>query len=254
MRDNLMRRKLAAGEPVFGPSVPFLAPAMVEVAGLVGFDFIYLDAEHGYLDPGEVEQMVRAAEVRDITPVVRVPDSNPQTMLRYLDTGVAAVQVPHMYGPADVQRVLAASYYHPRGRRGLAGGRWADYGMTLPLAEATARVNAELLAIPQIEDREAIDALDEILAVPGLEMVFIGPADISQALGYPGRPDHPDVRKTLEILFARCREAGKWVGTAVFSPEQVAPLRQQGVQYFLLGGLRLFASGSREFLKAARAS
>src|SRR3954471_22775999 len=129
MRENTAKAKLKAGEAIIGPIVGFTSPQLVEIAGRAGFDFVFLDCEHGAIGLDEVENMVRAADLVDVSTIVRVPENNPQQILRYLDLGAGGVQVPHVKTRDDAARAVEASKYRPQGSRGIGGGRAADYGL-----------------------------------------------------------------------------------------------------------------------------
>jgi 4-hydroxy-2-oxoheptanedioate aldolase len=246
---NVVKEKLLRGERALGLSFGFACPPLVEVGALIGFDFTYVDAEHGTVSPRECEDIVRAAACRRQPTICRVGTSDPQVMLRYLDTGIAGIQLPHMRQPEDVARAVRAVRFHPHGDRGLAGGRWADYGLGEPLPKAVARANDEVLLIAQIEDMEAVERLDELVAVPGVDVWFVGPSDLSQAAGYPGQQDHPEVRSLVESTITRLRERGKIVGSAAAQPEAANRYLDLGVQYIQINVPRLFVAGAQAFLR-----
>src|SRR5579871_1600172 len=135
VRANEAKRKLAAGGTVIGVFQAVAAPALTELFGYCGFDYVVIDAEHGPLEPKDVEDMVRAAELVGTTPIVRVPQNIPQVLLRYLDVGPQGVLIPWCQSAAEAQAAVQATKYHPEGRRGLAGVRAARYGVGMPLTE-----------------------------------------------------------------------------------------------------------------------
>lgn len=246
---NPVKEKLLRGERALGLSFGFACAPLVEVGALMGFDFTYLDAEHGTISPRECEDLVRAAGCRQQATICRVGTSDPQVMLRYLDTGIAGIQLPHMRRAEDVERAVRAVRFHPHGERGLAGGRWADYGLRDPLPTLVGRANDDLLLIAQIEDLDAVERLDELVAVPGVDVWFVGPSDLSQAAGYPGQQDHPAVRELVEGATTRLREKGKIVGSAAAQPEAANRFFELGVQYLQINVPRLFVAGAQAFLR-----
>src|SRR5579872_5944497 len=133
MRVNLTKKKLRDGEAVYGCWLRYPDPGLVEFVAYQGWDFLVVDAEHGALDPRTCESVVRAAELRDVTPVVRVTSNDAPVILRFMDTGAQGAQVPMVSTAADGERAVQAIKYWPRGSRGLAASRSADYGQTLPL-------------------------------------------------------------------------------------------------------------------------
>ena len=246
---NPVKDKLRRGERALGLSFGFACAPLVEVGALLGFDFTYLDAEHGTISPRECEDLVRAADCRQSPTICRVGTSDPQVMLRYLDTGIAGIQLPHMRTAADVERAVRAVRFHPDGERGLAGGRWADFGLRDPLPRSVARSNDELLLIAQIEDLDAVERLDELVAVPGVDVWFVGPSDLSQAAGHPGQQDHPEVRALVESTIKKLRDKEKVVGSAAAQPEAANRYFELGVQYVQINVPRLFVAGAQAFLR-----
>lgn len=243
-----LKERLQRGERILGLSFGFACAQLVEVGALMSFDFTYLDAEHGTISPRECEDMVRASSCRGKPTICRVGTSDPQVMLRYLDTGISGIQLPHMRRAEDVQAAVRAVRFHPDGERGLGGGRWADFGLRESLPKSVVRANEELLLIAQIEDSEAVERLDELIAVPGVDVWFVGPSDLSQAAGYPGQQDHPEARALVESTITRLRERGKFVGCAGAQPEAVNRYFELGVQYLQINVPRIFVTGAQAFL------
>jgi 4-hydroxy-2-oxoheptanedioate aldolase len=246
---NPVKEKLLKGERVLGLSFGFVSPQLVEVGALMGFDFTYLDAEHGTISPRECEDLVRAADCRQSPTICRVGTSDPQVMLRYLDTGIAGIQLPHMRTAQDVLNAVRGVRFYPHGDRGLAGGRWADFGLRDPLPKSVTRANDELLLIAQIEDMEAVERIDELTAVEGVDVWFVGPSDLSQAAGFPGQQDHPKARALVEDTIKKLRDKGKIVGSAAAVPDAANRYFELGVQYIQINVPRLFVAGAQAFLR-----
>src|SRR6266446_4837196 len=150
MRTNTTKAKLAEGKVVFGAIISRYAPDLVELFGAIGYDFVMIDCEHGPMDLNQVEHMVRAAEVFGITPIARVPDHEPATVLRFLDRGVQGVIVPHVNTAAEAQSVATAARYFPEGNRGVGSGRAHDYNVSRARGETTRWLNEQTLVIPMI--------------------------------------------------------------------------------------------------------
>ena len=234
MRENRVKAKMRQGTLALGTSVGLADPAVVELIGLAGFDAAFIDMEHTCFELGMVEEMVRACEVAGITPIVRVPDNNPKTMLRLLDAGVQGIQVPHIAGAADALAAVKAVRYAPLGERGMAGAsRAARYG-TMPLGEHLATSNAEILLALMIEDLPALRDVAEIAATSGVDLIAIGPGDLSAALGVSD-PRDPRLRETIEHVASTLRRVGKArmafpLGLSAY-PVTPAHLREMGVAY-----------------------
>lgn len=253
MRKNVIKEKIKAGQPVLGTFINFYSPAAVEICGYAGVDFVIVDAEHGAMGPQACEEMVRAADVVGITPIIRVAENIQQNILRYLDTGALGVQMPMINSRADAELAIRSVKYYPLGRRGLAGTRAAAFGLVTPLSEYVKQANAETMLITHVETMEAVAALPEILELEGIDVVFIGPTDLSQAMGYPGRPTEPAVQEMIDRLIKQIQASGKAVGTICSSGEQAKRLIDRGVLYIANTGVNLLASATREYLRTARA-
>ena len=133
MRENKTKAKLLAGETVLGCFLRYPDPSLAEFVALMGWDFLMFDGEHGVMEPADCENLVRAAELRDVTPIARVPTNQPHVILRMLDTGVGGIHVPWVNSGAEAEAAVQAIKYGPRGMRGLAGVRAADVGQTMTL-------------------------------------------------------------------------------------------------------------------------
>ncbi len=225
-----MKNLIASGKPAFGVSVQFASADIVEMIGELGFDWVMLDAEHGSITPDNIGPMVMAAELHGITPVVRPEKNDPAVINKYLDRGVMGMQVPHVNTAEEAAAVVEACRFHPDGKRGLGGGRMADFGFGVSTSEYVKQANENMLVCVQIEDVEAIENLDEILAVEGVDVFFIGPTDLAQSLGYPGQNGHPEVQKVIQETFARIHAAGKASGTPG-AAEQAKKNAESGVLY-----------------------
>ena len=206
MQENRVKRIMSQGGLALGTHVGGIPdPQIVEIIGLAGFDAAFIDMEHTSLDLHDVQACVMAAERVGITPIVRTPGFDPAFILRLLDMGVQGIQVPHVSDPETAKEAVKAVRYPPEGDRGMAAGsRAADFGKT-PLLEHMARSNREILLACMIEDMEAVERIDEIAAVAGVDLLAVGPSDLSRSLGVSGHPDHPRLVAAID----RVREAVK---------------------------------------------
>jgi 4-hydroxy-2-oxoheptanedioate aldolase len=254
MRANRMKAKIQAGQPVFGVSVMIPSPQVVEMIGRLGYDWVLIDCEHGTIGPETVELMVMAAEASGITPIARPWTNSPDAILRLMDRGVMGVQVPHVNSASDAQRAVEAVKYHPLGKRGLAAGtRPAHYGYGVSAAEYVEWVNRETLVCVQLEEAEALQNIDEILGVEGVDVFFVGPSDLSQSMGYPGRKDVPEVQQAIDHAFATIVGAGKAPGSAG-GTEAIVDYVHKGCLYVYTHVPKLLASASAAFLDAVTAA
>jgi 2-keto-3-deoxy-L-rhamnonate aldolase RhmA len=253
MRDNLTKRALREGRPVFGIFVRFPDPALAEFVAYQGWDFVIFDGEHGTLEPRDCENLVRAAELHDVTPIVRVPVNQPHVILRLLDTGVQGCHVPWIGDAADAERAVRAVKYQPHGQRGLAGVRAADYGQRGSLGEYVRKANEETLIVVHVETASAVDEVDAIAAVDGIDVVFLGPADLSQSLGVPGEVRHPTVLEHLERAASATLAAGKALGVTVPDAEAARAWIERGATYVTTPLEAVLGAGTRGYLERIRA-
>jgi 2-keto-3-deoxy-L-rhamnonate aldolase RhmA len=210
---NAMKDKIARGEPALGVSLMFPSPQLVEMLGHAGADWVLIDCEHGSIGSGDVEVMCMAADASGITPIGRPRSNSSADIQAILDRGVKGVQIPHITTKAEAERAVAAVKFGPGAGRGLAAGTRPDrWGLGAKMADFVAQANAASLVCVQIEDREAVANIDEILTVPGIDVFFIGPSDLSQSMGHPGDAKAPVVAEAIAQTLAKIRAAGKVPG------------------------------------------
>jgi 4-hydroxy-2-oxoheptanedioate aldolase len=253
VRRNPMKERWREGGVARGVSMMIPSPQMVEIVAHAGFDWVLLDCEHGTLSPESVELMVMAAEATGITALGRPRNASPEGILEVLERGVMGVQVPHIRTAAAAREVVDAAKYHPQGNRSLAARtRPAGYGLSTLPTQFTEEANRETLICVQVEDAEGLESLDEILEVPGIDVVFLGPSDLSQSLGFPGRTDHPELRGAMRDAFERIVSSGKVAGSAGDASAWHACL-ESGATYLYTHVPTLIAGGSTPFLSRAPA-
>jgi len=254
LRVNATKAKLKAGETVFGCFYRYPEAGIVEVLGYYGWDFILFDAEHGTITPRDCENLVRAAELRDVTPLIRVTTNTPPVTLRFLDTGVQGVQMPMINTKADAEAAVRSVKFHPRGTRGLAGSRAADYAQTQPFSfrDYTAQANAETMVIVQVETAAAVEMLPEIVQVPDIDVIFIGPSDLSHSYGVPGDLQHPKVQEAMNQIIAVVEGTDIALGTLVPNAQAARQWQERGARYIVVGFEALLGPACRGFLQAVR--
>ena len=251
MQENIVKTKLRKGESVVGAFCNIESPAIVEILGILRYDFVIIDAEHGPMDVASCEEMIRAADASNITPIVRIAVNLQQNILRHLDAGALGIQVPMVNTREEAQEVVYSTKYPPLGKRGLASTRSASYGIGLPLSDYVKISNDETLVIVQIETKEALANIKQIASVDMIDLVFLGPTDLSAALGHPGEPTHPEVLETIERAGKIIRDLGKSVGTIARDQKAYAHWRNQGFQYLATGVPQLIAESARAYIQAA---
>jgi 2-keto-3-deoxy-L-rhamnonate aldolase RhmA len=209
-----LREHLRAGVAA-GVGLTFATPQLVELCGRAGFHWALIDCEHGAFSTESMEHAFIAADAVHLPLMVRPPSDRPEAILAALDRGAAGVQVPHVATAPQAEAIVRAVKYEPLGNRGLGTSvRAAGYGIDLDVAAYVAKANHETIVCVQIEDEEGLTNVAEIAAVPGVDVVFIGPMDLSQALGHPGDLARPDFRRRVEDAFRLAHAAGKITGTS----------------------------------------
>ncbi len=231
MKKNNLKEALKKGKNVFGPFMKFTDPAAVEIMGFAGFDFIIIDAEHGPISIQDAQNMIRAAETTNITPVIRVANNDEALILRALDIGAQGVEIPQINSKLQAIKAVRSVKYAPQGERGVCRYvRAANYS-SMDKFEYFKSANNETMIIAHIEGIEGINNLDEILSVPGIDVIFIGPYDLSQSLGIPGEVSHPLVTEKMKEVIMKCRENKVSVGTFADDVETAKSWVSLGVQY-----------------------
>ena len=173
MRENTMKQKLAAGQPVFGSMITFPSPQVVEMLGYLGYDWVLIDNEHGSITIDLAEDMIRAAEYSGTAPIVRPVGNRPEIISPFLDRGAWGVQVPHVNTAAEARAAVSAVKYFPEGERGLfSGGRPAEYGFNQATPDYVADANRNTLVCLMLEEVEAIENIPELVKVPGVDVYF----------------------------------------------------------------------------------
>ncbi len=254
MQTNALKRKLQDGQAVFGVMLTFPSAPVVEMLGGLGFDWILLDNEHGSVTVDNSEDLIRAAELSGIAPIVRPVGNRPELISPFLDRGAWGVQVPHVNTAAEARAAVAAVKYHPEGHRGIfSRSRPAGYGFSGATADYVKEANRNTLVCLMLEEVEAIDNLDELVAVEGVDVFFIGSGDLSQSMGYPGQQPHPEVQEQLERGVKIITGAGRIAG--VSCPDHLVPqYLGLGVQYFHGSVSALLQTASVDYLKGMRAA
>lgn len=253
LRSNSLKQKLANQPCVFGTFCEIAAPAIMEILGLAGFDFAVIDREHGAFSVSETENLIRAAATTGISPMVRVADANETSIRQPLDMGAAGIHVPQIESAHMAEAAVRAALFHPHGERGLQPWvRNASYGAQ-PLREYLAEKNEDTCIVLHLEGHLALKELDAILAVPGFDVLFIGPYDLSHSLGIPGEVNHPHVREAMYKIIDAARVAGKYAGTFCATAEEAEEWRIAGVRYLAVSmDANLLLSAARSMVSVLR--
>lgn len=228
------RERLRAGDVLLGASIVFSDPRVTEALA-PSVDFIWLELEHALIGPESVVAHVLAARAGQVPMLVRVPSGTTAAIKPALDSGVQGLIVPQIRTVEEVRAVVDDVRYAPVGRRGIGPVRPSDYGR-IPARQAVAASAEEVFLAVQIETVEALEAVDEIAAIPGLDSLVVGPTDLSASMGLLGEFDHPRVVRGIERIVAAARANDLSVGVGVGSSETAAAMIRHGVQWVQLSG------------------
>ncbi|MBO9472875.1 HpcH/HpaI aldolase/citrate lyase family protein [Shimia sp. R10_1] len=241
---NTFKAALAANQPQIGCWMSFGSPLAAELMSTTGFDWLVVDGEHAPNDLLSITDQLRAMNGSDSHPVVRVPIYEDWILKQVLDAGAQTVLVPMIDTAEEAAAVVRACRYAPEGVRGMggAGARVTRFG---EIADYVSNANEEICVLVQAESRAALNKLDEILAVDGVDGVFIGPADLSADMGFPGNSDAPEVQTAIAAAIQKITAAGKAAGILTFS--------QQAAKTYLDLGATFVAVGMDTFILAQTA-
>ena len=244
------RRRLSAGEPVFGLWVTLDSASVTEMAVAVGVDWVVIDAEHGQLDWSQILEHLRATVRSDTVALVRIAERDTVLAKRALDLGADGILVPMIETAEQLEEAIRDCRYPPEGRRGIGGERATAWGQAIP--EHAAEANEHVLVVPLIESVRAVAEVPRMAKVPGAEVFCFGPADFSATAGHRGQWEGPGVAEQIVALKDSLRAAGKSCGVLTRSPEDLVSRRSQGFQMLGLGSdAGLLFRSLHEMLRAA---
>ena len=249
MSPTPFRSRVCAGEPVLGCFLTWPTAGLLELAALAGFDFVVLDGEHGFFTIESIAAMVAAADAAAIPAVVRVPSCGAAEIGRCLDAGAAGLLFPRGDGAAAIGEAVAAARYPPEGRRGLGGVRANRYG-TISYASHVADANASTLLAAQIETPGALEELEAIGRESALDVLFVGPNDLSQALGIPGAFGDARYQEALRRIADSAGRAGKTAGIMAGKREQIPALAEAGFRFVTVSDRTLVLESGRAWRDA----
>ena len=239
MRTNNVITRMSAGEIAYGCNLSFPSSTLIEAMGRAGFEYVTFDGEHGPFTPEVLDDLCRFADMAGLTPMARVPNIEPSTILRFLDRGIMGITGPHIINRERAQQLADGCRYAPRGKRSFGSGRGAYFGDFESGPEYMEHTNDNVLVIAQLEDVEVLDHIEAILSVEGIDLYASGPQDIAQSMGLPGQPNHPRVKEFEAQVRDAVHAAGKKTTDDVMVTARA---------------INLFLEGSRAFLAAHRGS
>ncbi len=238
---------LAEKDTVYGVFCKTNDPFFIHVLGKSGFDYVILDNEHGPNAIRETFPLITAAKATGMHPIVRVGKLDDITIQRTLDLGVAGVQIPQIQSGEDAEKVRRFSKFYPKGKRGMCAYVMAADGGLMDKNDYFASQNDDVAVIIHIEGVEGIQSLDDIIAVDDIDVIFIGPYDLSQSLGIPGQVDNPKLIASIQEIVDKCRAKNKDVGIYVDNVETAKRYKDIGVKYISISvDVNIFARAAKD--------
>jgi 2-keto-3-deoxy-L-rhamnonate aldolase RhmA len=256
MRKNKTKDLLRRAETALGTWLDELrSPAVAQLLAAAGLDFLIVDMEHGPYNLETVADIVRMARQIEITPIVRVPDLTWERVSRVLDAGAQGLMLPRVEQPSQVADFVSYIKYPPAGRRGMASGLGNTDFQWVNTPEYIDFINDEILVIVQIETLAAVAHLEALAQVGGADVFFIGPEDLSIALGWPGQSNHPRVAETIDRIVKTSSDHQIWPGIHTSDPAALPALREQGMRLITYASdVEFIYTGARQGIQALRGS
>jgi 2-dehydro-3-deoxyglucarate aldolase/4-hydroxy-2-oxoheptanedioate aldolase len=234
MRRNEVKQRLLNGETVIGTMVQEMrTPAIAQILRVVGYDFFMLDMEHGAYSLETAADIIRVGRLAGICPLVRVASPEYDLVARTLDQGALGIMMPRIEAREQVERFIEAMKYPPVGKRGCSSDAPHSEYVFGPLPDFLAANNQDTLAIVQIERKVAVERVDELLSVPGVDAALIGPEDLSVSLGYPGESGHPAVVAAIEAVIAAAARHNVAAGIHMGSVEKLQGWMARGMRLIM---------------------
>jgi 2-keto-3-deoxy-L-rhamnonate aldolase RhmA len=253
VRPNSLKAKLRAGRRAVGALITINSPELVETFGHLGYDFVFIDGQHGGLGVETARELIRAAELTGMTPLVRVRKNDAAEILEYLDQGAGGVIVPDVLSRADVEAAAKATRYPTRGVRGAMGmSRAAFYGVPQAGAAYYRQADEEILCCAIFENHAILPELDAAVRVPDLDVVVIGPGDLSMSMGIQNGWKDPRVQTEVTRIHAAARAAGKPAMIVALDHNDGRRLLAEGYQALLVVSGPLIVNAARDFLRVLR--
>lgn len=236
MKENRVKQAILSGGTALGAFVTeFATPGLPRIVAAAGADFVIFDMEHSGFGIDTIKALLAATRATDLMPGVRVPATEYHFIARVLDAGAVAVMVPMVESSMQALRIVSSAKYPPVGRRGAAFGFAHDDYLGRDVAETMRSANAETLLIAQIESAAGVQNVEEIAAVAGIDVLWVGHFDLTNSLGIPGQFDHPTYLAALDAVRAACRKHGKAAGFAPSTPAEAKKMQDLGFNILAFG-------------------
>ncbi len=252
-RPNPLKERLRRGEVAVGTMfMAVTCPAVGHLVRNAGFDFLIVDMEHSWFTFSEVFAMIQSCRSLGISAIVRIPEKRYEMVARTLDIGADGILVPHVDTPEEAEHIVQWAKYPPRGERGIAIRTGQSGYRSLPADEWVRWQNEYTMVIAQIESTKGVENAPAIASVEGVDVIFVGPGDLSLSLGLPGQPQHPKVVEAVERIISSAKEAEKPSGIHVFDLDSVRRWTEAGMTFICYGSDVSFLASAREQVERIR--
>jgi 4-hydroxy-2-oxoheptanedioate aldolase len=250
---KFIRERVLAKEPMVGTFLTTGSSTVAEIVGCAGFDWVLIDLEHGSGDYESLVHQLQALESTPVAPVVRIANNDAPRFKRVLDLGISGVMVPYISSPQEAEAAVSAMRYPPAGIRGVArSSRSTRFGADFK--DYFSKANTSLLTVIQIENEAALNCVDEIAQVDGVDVLLVGPLDLSVNLGIPEQFDHPKLKKSLNKVLSAVRKYGKVAGIQLLEESHLRDSVKRGFTFISAGSdTGLVASGAKELAAVLKA-
>ena len=248
-----LKSRLSKGDLTIGSWITLGHPSIAEIMAAAGFDWLVLDMEHSVLELSEIQTLIQVLDGKQCPSIVRLTSNHPDQIKRVMDAGATGVMVPMVKSAEDARAAVQSVYYPPRGQRGVGLARAQGYGSSFQKYRSWLEENAVIVAM--IEHVDAVNSIDEILAVDGIDAYIIGPYDLSGSMGRPGDLNHPDVQSSIARVLEAGHRSGKPGGIHVIEPDQDELQRRIAAGFNFLGyglDIRILDSVCRSHMKTIR--
>lgn len=250
-----LKAKLARNSLTIGSWITLSHPSIAEIMAAAGFDWLVLDTEHSVLELSDVQMLIQVLDSQQCPAIVRLTSNHPDQIKRVMDAGATGIMVPMVKSAADAEAAVRAVYYPPRGGRGVGLARAQGYGARFQQYRNWLEDNAVVIAM--IEHIDAVEAIDSILSVPGIDAYIIGPYDLSGSMGRPGELDYPGVQSAIERVKTAGSQLGKPGGVHVVEPDLEQLHRNIDAGFSFIGyglDIRILDTVCRSHLQQIRAT
>ncbi|MCF6177482.1 MAG: aldolase/citrate lyase family protein [Victivallaceae bacterium] len=231
MRKSKVLEKLRNNETVFCFKSTYADPDIVELMGHLDIDVVWICNEHLEINPERIKELSRAGRASNIDIMLRRTYSNYSDLIRALEAGVTGLMIPHCKNAAMAKEIVSHVKFYPEGIRGYDGVNSDSLFGTVSMDNYMPTANNETFLMLQIEDVEAIDEIDAIAEIDGVDIIFVGPSDLSHSMGIPGDVKNPKIKAVIQRVVDACRRNGKWSGTPGLDSEYTKELIDLGVNF-----------------------